>query len=75
MANGSLPELTRAGGVAMLVLIAAGGLFYTVGGIVYGTRRPDPYPTWFGYHEVFHALTLMAYACQYVAVSLVVYSN
>ena len=70
-----LPELTRAGGVAILVLIAVGGLLYTVGGIVYGTRRPDPYPTWFGYHEVFHTLTLMAYVCQYVAVSIVVYSN
>ncbi len=70
-----LPEFTRAGGVAMLVLIAVGGLLYTVGGIVYGTRRPDPYPTWFGYHEVFHTLTLMAYVCQYIAVSIVVYSN
>jgi hemolysin III len=70
-----LPEFTRAGGVAMLVLVAVGGLLYTMGGIVYGTRRPDPYPAWFGYHEVFHTLTLMAYVCQYVAVSLVVYSG
>jgi hemolysin III len=70
-----LPELTHAGGIAVLVLIAVGGGLYTVGGVVYATRRPDPYPAWFGYHEVFHALTLLAYVCQYVAVSLVVYSH
>src|SRR5207237_1300955 len=70
-----LPEFMRAGGVAILVLVALGGIVYTVGGIVYGTRRPDPFPVWFGYHEVFHTLTLLAYACQYVAVSLVVYSH
>ncbi len=70
-----MPAITRAGGITVLVLIAVGGLLYTVGGIVYGTRRPDPYPAWFGYHEVFHSLTLLAYVCQYIAVSLVVYSN
>jgi len=70
-----LPAFTRAGGVAMLVLVAVGGVLYTIGGIVYGTRKPNPYPTWFGYHEVFHTLTLLAYVCQYVAVSLVVYSH
>ena len=70
-----LPELTHAGGIAVLVLIAVGGGLYTVGGVVYATRRPNPHPAWFGYHEVFHALTLLAYGCQYVAVSLVVYSH
>jgi hemolysin III len=70
-----LPEITRVGGVAVLVLVAVGGLLYTLGGIVYGTRRPDPYPAWFGYHEVFHTLTLLAYVCQYVAVSMVVYTH
>jgi hemolysin III len=70
-----IPAITHAGGIAVLVLIAVGGLLYTVGGIVYGTRRPDPYPAWFGYHEVFHSLTLAAYLCQYVAVSLVVLAH
>jgi len=70
-----LPALTRTGGIAVLVLVAVGGVLYTVGGIVYGTRRPDPYPSWFGYHEVFHTLVVLAYVCQYVAVSLVVYSH
>jgi hemolysin III len=67
-----LPQIADAGGVAVLVLVAVGGLLYTAGAIVYGTRRPDPYPSWFGYHEVFHTLTLLGYACQYAAVALVV---
>jgi hemolysin III len=70
-----LPQITRAGGLAVLVLIAVGGLLYTLGAMVYGTKRPDPYPTWFGFHEVFHTLVVAAYLCQYVAVSLVVYGR
>jgi hemolysin III len=70
-----LPDLMREGGVAMLVLITVGGVLYTLGAIVFATRKPDPFPTWFGFHEVFHTLTLLAYVCQYVAVSLVVYSH
>jgi hemolysin III len=70
-----LPDLMRQGGVAMLVLITVGGVLYTLGAIVFATKLPDPFPTWFGFHEVFHTLTLLAYVCQYVAVSLVVYSH
>jgi len=70
-----LPALTQAGGLAMVTLIAAGGILYTIGGIVYGTKRPDPYPAWFGFHEVFHTLTLLAYICQYIAVSIAVYTH
>jgi hemolysin III len=54
------------------VLLAAGGLAYTVGAIVYALRRPDPAPRVFGYHELFHALTLVAVACQYVAIAFFV---
>ena len=70
-----LPALTESGGVAVVTLIAVGGLFYTVGGIVYGTKRPDPFPGWFGFHEVFHSLTIVAYVCQYIAVSIAVYTH
>ncbi|MBB5136548.1 hemolysin III [Thermocatellispora tengchongensis] len=70
----TLPQLVAGAGVAAVVLVAAGGVLYSAGGIVYGLRRPDPSPRWFGYHEVFHALTLAAYVAQYVAVSLVVYA-
>ncbi|GIH97363.1 hemolysin III family protein [Planobispora siamensis] len=68
-----LPQLMEGAGVAAVVLVIVGGVLYTAGGIVYGLRRPDPSPRWFGFHEVFHAFTLAAYLVQYVAVSLVVY--
>jgi channel protein (hemolysin III family) len=58
---------------AALVLVCVGGLLYSAGGLVYGLRRPDPSPRWFGFHEVFHAFTVAAYVAQYVAVSFVVY--
>ncbi|GGL30884.1 PAQR family membrane homeostasis protein TrhA [Planomonospora parontospora] len=68
-----LPQLAEGAGVAAVALIFVGGVLYTVGGVVYGLRRPDPSPRWFGFHEVFHAFTLAAYLVQYIAVSLVVY--
>ena len=73
VAVGLMPAVLRRGGVAVLVLLAVGGLFYTAGALVYAFRRPDPSPRWFGFHEVFHALTVVAFVCQYVAASLVVY--
>ena len=54
-------------------LVAAGGLAYTVGAVVYGTRRPNPSPRWFGFHEVFHSLTVIGFVCHYIAVSIAVY--
>ena len=68
-----LPQLLHGAGAAAFVLIAMGGLCYTAGGVVYAFRRPDPSPRWFGFHEVFHALTVIGFACQYVAASFVVY--
>lgn len=68
-----LPQLLRGAGAAALILVLSGGIVYSLGGLVYGTRRPDPSPRWFGFHEVFHALTVIAYIVQYVAVSLVIY--
>jgi len=67
-----LPDFAEVGGIAVLVLLILGGAFYTVGGLVYALRRPDPFPAWFGFHEVFHALTLAAYVVQYAAVVIVV---
>ena len=58
--------------LAGLVLLLAGGLMYTTGAVVYALRKPDPVPHVFGYHEVFHALTIAAAACQYVAVAFFV---
>jgi hemolysin III len=67
-----MPELLRNAGVAALVLIAAGGVFYTVGGIVYGLKRPNPIPGVLGFHEVFHLCTVVAAICHYVAIWLAV---
>jgi hemolysin III len=67
-----LPQLARGAGLAVVLLIAAGGVLYSLGGVVYARRRPDPLPGWFGFHEVFHAFTVAAYAAQYTAVFLVV---
>ncbi|MGZ4415582.1 MAG: PAQR family membrane homeostasis protein TrhA [Gaiellaceae bacterium] len=64
----ALPQLARVAGPAAVALLGAGGLAYTAGAVVYARRRPDPVPAVFGYHEVFHALTLVALACQYVAI-------
>jgi hemolysin III len=69
------PDLLRHGGVAALVLLLVGGLIYTFGGIVYGLKRPDPWPSTFGFHEVFHLCTVVAAACHMVAVWLAVYSG
>jgi hemolysin III len=61
-------------GTAVLVLIAAGGLLYILGGAVYGFRRPDPWPRYFGFHEVFHSFTVLAFVAHYVGLSLATYS-
>jgi hemolysin III len=68
-----VPQLLHGAGVAAFVLIAVGGLLYTFGGLVYGLKRPNPSPRWFGFHEIFHACTVAAFACQYIAASMVVY--
>jgi len=65
--------LLQHGGVVVVTLIALGGVLYTVGAVVYATRRPDPAPRWFGFHEVFHAFTVAAFMAHYVAASLAVY--
>ena len=61
-------------GTAVLVLIAVGGLLYIAGGTVYGFRRPDPWPRYFGFHEVFHSFTVLAFLAHYVGISLATYS-
>jgi hemolysin III len=54
--------------VVGLLLVLAGGLLYTAGAVVYARRRPDPVPHVFGYHELFHTLTLAAAGCQYASI-------
>jgi hemolysin III len=66
------PQLVRHLSVAELVLIAAGGVLFTVGAIFLATRWPDPFPRVFGYHEVWHALVVAAVVCHFVAIASVV---
>ena len=61
-------------GVAVFVLILAGGALYTAGGVVYGFKRPNPSPRWFGFHEVFHSFTVLAFAAHYVGISMATYA-
>jgi hemolysin III len=66
----AVPQIWTRAGVTAVVLLAAGGLAYTVGAIVYARRRPDPAPTVFGYHEIFHALVIAAAIAHFAAVAL-----
>ena len=68
-----LDVLIAGGGVAAAVLMLIGGGFYSLGAAAYATRRPDPSPTTFGYHEVFHACTLLGAACHYIGIWLALY--
>ncbi len=61
-------------GIAAAVLVAVGGALYTVGGVVYSIKRPDPWPQWFGFHEIFHTFTILAFVTHYVGISMAVYS-
>ncbi|CAI7979369.1 hemolysin III [Frankia sp. Hr75.2] len=65
-----IPELMHQAGVAAMVLLLVGGACYSLGALVYATRRPDPAPSTFGYHEVFHAFTLVAAGCHYTALMI-----
>jgi hemolysin III len=62
----------RTGGPLIGSLIAIGGLMYTAGGIIYGVKRPNPWPRWFGFHEVFHAFTLGGFLTHFAAVTLAI---
>ena len=56
---------------AMMTLILVGGLCYTVGAVIYGLKRPNPFPGKFGFHEIFHTLTLAAFLCHWTGIFLV----
>ncbi|MGH3449829.1 MAG: PAQR family membrane homeostasis protein TrhA [Haloechinothrix sp.] len=68
-----LPEILDNAGVTALVLLLIGGAFYTVGGIFYAARWPALWPETFGYHEVFHAFTVVAAICHYCAIWFAMY--
>jgi hemolysin III len=65
----ALPALLAAIGPGSLALLVGGGLMYTAGATIYALRRPDPFPTVFGFHEIFHVLVVAAAVCHFVVVS------
>jgi len=67
-------QFSSRGPPAVIVLIAVGGCLYTLGGVVNGLKRPNPFPQWFGFHEVFHSFVVAAFICHYVAASIATYS-
>jgi len=71
VAAAAFPQLLKLP-LTPLLLVFAGGILYSAGAIVYARRRPNPYPRIFGYHELFHVLTIAAAACQYAAIAFYV---
>ncbi|MFZ8756792.1 PAQR family membrane homeostasis protein TrhA [Microbacterium sp. HMH0099] len=57
--------------VAMMVLVVVGGLLYTAGAVVYAVKRPNPWPGHFGFHEIFHVCTVLAFLCHWTACLLI----
>jgi hemolysin III len=72
-AVGWLGAFLAAGGPTIFAFILAGGACYTAGAAVYARRRPNPWPAWFGFHEIFHACTIAGFGCHYAAISLATY--
>jgi hemolysin III len=72
-ALGWLDAFYSHGGLALLILLVAGGVCYTLGALVYARKRPDPSPDWFGFHEIFHVATIGGFVCHYVAISMISY--
>ena len=70
-ALGWLGAFYDAAGLTVLILIVAGGICYTLGAVVYARKHPNPSPTWFGFHEIFHVATIAGFVCHYVAISMI----
>jgi hemolysin III len=71
---GWLPQFWTLGGPAVVILILLGGLVYSAGAVVYGRKSPDPSPTWFGFHEIFHACTVIAAGCHFAAITVAIFA-
>jgi hemolysin III len=70
-----MPAFLNSGGIAIFVLILIGGVLYSAGGVIYALKKPNFSINWFGFHELFHALTAAAFICHFIAAILTVFSN
>ena len=66
-----IPAFWSSGGPAVASLVIGGGLGYTIGAVIYGFKWPNPFPRWFGFHEIFHIGTIIGYTCHAIAIALV----
>ena len=62
-------DVWRALGIAGFTLLVSGGLLHSIGAVVYARKRPDPWPTVFGFHELFHLFVIGGIACHYVVIA------
>jgi hemolysin III len=69
-----LPDILHTGGPATLIMLAAGGVGYSAGAILFACRRPNPWPAVFGHHELFHACTVIAATCHHIAIYFALYA-
>jgi len=70
-----MPAFVNSGGIAIFILILIGGVLYSAGGVIYALKKPNFSINWFGFHELFHALTAAAFICHFVAAILTVFTN
>lgn len=70
-----MPEFLNEGGLLVFSLILLGGILYSVGALIYGTKRPNISPRWFGFHELFHSFTAGAFVAHLLAAILVVFAH
>jgi hemolysin III len=70
-----MPEFLTSGGVAIFVLVLCGGILYSAGGVIYALKKPNFSINWFGFHELFHAMTAAAFICHFIAAVLTVFTK
>jgi hemolysin III len=70
-----MPEFLQSGGVTIFILILTGGVLYSAGGVIYALKKPNFSINWFGFHELFHAMTAAAFICHFIAAVLTVFTK
>jgi hemolysin III len=70
-----MPQFLQSGGVAIFILILTGGVLYSAGGVIYALKKPNFSFNWFGFHELFHAMTAAAFICHFIAAVLTVFTK